>query len=103
MPVPIWAGRYIGLPFTEHGRDRGGIDCWGLARLVLLEQFDISLPSLAHEYRRTADVSRIAGLMEREIPRWSCITAGQEKCGAQARLPPAPIKSASARIPAPAG
>ena len=81
MPVPIWAGRYIGLPFTEHGRDRGGIDCWGLARLVLLEQFDISLPSLAHEYRRTADATRIAGLMAREIPRWQGITAGQERCG----------------------
>lgn len=66
MPVPIWAGRYIGRPFTEHGRDRGGIDCWGLARLVLLEQFDISLPSLAHEYRRTTDAARIAGLMERK-------------------------------------
>lgn len=67
MPVPIWAGRYIGLPFAEHGRDRSGIDCWGLVRLALLEQFSISVPSLAHEYRRTADAARIEGLMAREI------------------------------------
>ncbi|MDI1228369.1 MAG: NlpC/P60 family protein [bacterium] len=81
MPVPIWAGRYIGLPFTEHGRDRNGIDCWGLVRLTLLEQFSISLPSLANEYRRTADATRIAGLMEREIPLWQGIDAGDERCG----------------------
>lgn len=81
MPVPIWAGRYIGLPFSEHGRDRGGIDCWGLARLVLLEQFNISLPSLAHEYRRTTDAARIAALVEREVPQWQHIAAGSERCG----------------------
>ncbi len=81
MPVPIWAGRYIGLPFTEHGRDRGGIDCWGLVRLVLLEQFNISLPSLANEYRRTADAARIADLMTREIPLWQGIDAAHARCG----------------------
>lgn len=25
MAVPIWLGRYIGLPFKEHGRDRSGL------------------------------------------------------------------------------
>ena len=81
MPVPIWAGRYIGLPFAEHGRDRGGIDCWGLMRLALLEQFSISLPSLAHEYRRTCDAARISDLVTREIPRCQRIDAGLERCG----------------------
>ena len=34
MPVPIWAGHYIGLPFRDHGRDRSGLDCWGLIATV---------------------------------------------------------------------
>jgi cell wall-associated NlpC family hydrolase len=70
MPVPIWAGRYIGLPFKDHGRDRAGLDCWGLARLALAEQYSIALPSYCTEYRRTVDVTRIAALMERELKKW---------------------------------
>ncbi len=50
MPVPIWAGRYIGLPFAEHGRDRGGIDCWGLVRLTLLETVWTALRTIRYAY-----------------------------------------------------
>jgi len=39
MPIPYWAGHYIGLHFREHGRTVAGADCWGLVRLVLQEQF----------------------------------------------------------------
>ncbi len=48
MPVPLWAGRYIGLPFMTHGRDRSGLDCWGLARLVMAEQLGRALPSYVY-------------------------------------------------------
>lgn len=46
----LWWNEYIGLPYKEKGRDRSGIDCWGLARLVYKEQFDIELPNLDDSY-----------------------------------------------------
>jgi len=33
-----WAAEYIGLPYKDGGRDRAGIDCWGLLRLVRMER-----------------------------------------------------------------
>ncbi len=80
MPVPIWAGHYIGLPFRDHGRDRSGVDCWGLVRLVLAEQFGIALPSLSHEYRHSCDRA-IGPLIEAEAMNFAAIAPGQEGQG----------------------
>jgi cell wall-associated NlpC family hydrolase len=81
MPVPIWAGHYIGLPFLDHGRDRSGLDCWGLVRLVMAEQLGFALPSYIRDYQRTTQVDRISALIERESPKWKNIAPGQEICG----------------------
>jgi cell wall-associated NlpC family hydrolase len=81
MPVPIWAGHYIGLPFFDHGRDRSGLDCWGLVRLALGEQFGVALPSYAHEYQRSTQGDKISALIEREALKWKPVPAGNEVCG----------------------
>jgi cell wall-associated NlpC family hydrolase len=81
MPVPFWAGHYIGLPFEDHGRNRAGLDCWGLVRLVLQEQRGIALPSFATEYRRTTDTQKISDLILRETPAWAMIAGGEEALG----------------------
>lgn len=42
--MTAWASPYIGIPFLDGGRDRTGLDCWGLVRLVLQRETGLSLP-----------------------------------------------------------
>lgn len=39
-----WADEYVGLPFLAGGRDRAGLDCWGLLRLVWAERLGLIMP-----------------------------------------------------------
>ena len=36
--LPAWAGQYVGIPYVTHGRDRSGVDCWGLVQMISTEQ-----------------------------------------------------------------
>ena len=39
-----WLDRYIGLPWKIGGRElHGGIDCWGLVRLVMRDEAGIDM------------------------------------------------------------
>lgn len=81
MALPIWLAHYIGLPFKEHGRDRAGLDCWGLVRLVMSEQLDLHVPSYATSYSHTTDVAAISELIERVSGGWRQVTAQDETLG----------------------
>lgn len=39
-----WSARFVGLPYADLGRGRGGCDCWGLACLIYAERLGITLP-----------------------------------------------------------
>lgn len=81
MSIPIWVGHYIGLPFKDHGRDRKGMDCWGLVRLVMAEQFGISLPSYSTDYDNTTREDQLAPLIAEERRHWIPVPHGEEKLG----------------------
>lgn len=81
MPIPFWAGYYIGLPFEEHGRTISGLDCWGLVRLVFGEQYNICLPSYAQAYDSTNNEKELGPLIRKESSKWRRIKKGQEQLG----------------------
>lgn len=65
--IPAWAGRYVGIEFAERGRDRDGVDCWGLLRLVYAERYGIFLPSHHDGYADTEDAPGVAAVLEAEL------------------------------------
>lgn len=68
--IAAWANAYIGIPYVDRGRDRVGCDCWGLVRLVLMEQFAIALESLHEDYPSSADTGATARLIAGHLSPW---------------------------------
>lgn len=62
-----WTADYIGIPFLIRGRDRAGLDCYGLCRLVLAEHFGKRLPDF-QSYRSMEDRQHIAVLIDANKP-----------------------------------
>ena len=92
MP-PAWAARYVGIPFQDKGRDRDGLDCYGLLRLVLLERFTIALPTYTEGYVTATDRQEIAALLTegREADgSWVTVTDPKPGDGILFRLKGAP-------------
>jgi len=67
---------YIGIPFKELGRDRRGLDCYGLVRLFYAEQFDTVLPILLDNYASTKDSKDVHEVVKCCIPEWSDVKIG---------------------------
>lgn len=75
-----WANEYINLPFKEVGRERDGVDCYGLLRLVYRERLNILLPAYT-DYETTQDHNTLKEQMSKNKAedRWVEIPAGQER------------------------
>jgi sulfur carrier protein ThiS len=62
-----WWNDYVGLPYKLSGRDRDGLDCWGLVRLIHKEQFGNDLPSFSeHDHSQ----EKIREIMAEQKEHW---------------------------------
>jgi len=73
----MWANNYVGIPFKYKGRTEDGLDCWGLARLIYINEYDITLPSFSSEYE-DADYDRISDLIAQYREGWEQIESPVE-------------------------
>lgn len=62
--VPAEYASFIGLPYADKGRDRDGVDCWGLVKLVYAEVAGIVLPDYSDAYTRPGDHASVAAAVE---------------------------------------
>lgn len=61
-----FASSVIGVPFKPHGRDRDGLDCWGLVCLAYRELKGVELDDYSSEYRTLKDFDRLRTIFQRE-------------------------------------
>lgn len=69
-----WTDDYIDLPYKIDGRDRDGVDCWGLVHLVYRERLGIILPGKDGYHEASGgDWAKVAEAMNDEASRWSAV------------------------------
>lgn len=73
-----WSERYVGIPWKDRGRDRSGVDCHGLVRLVHAEQFGNAIPSFVEDYPSATDREAVAEIIARHREGWAPVTAPRE-------------------------
>ena len=73
----MWSNNYIGIPFKYKGRTEEGLDCWGLARLIYKNEYNITLPSFSSEYEDN-DVNRIEELIAQYKEGWESVDSPSE-------------------------
>lgn len=66
--IPSWVDRYIGIEFRSRGRTRvEGLDCWGLVRLVYIDQLGVLLPALSDRYDTVTDAAGVGAAVAGEL------------------------------------
>jgi len=72
----MWWNDYVGIPYKLSGRDKDGLDCWGLIRLIHKEQFSNDLPSFSdHDHSD----EKIREIMAEQREHW--ISTDEPKVG----------------------
>jgi probable lipoprotein NlpC len=72
-----WADVYMRIPFRRGGRDRSGLDCFGLCRQILAEQAGIILP--LNDLIDPQDGPAVSEAVDQEAATWQPVVIGQER------------------------
>jgi len=84
MLLPEWAKKYIGIPFVELGRDIKGCDCWGLTRLICMNELGFTVPSFTEKYESTYKGENVKDALDTlgvKDKHWDEIEVGKEELG----------------------
>jgi cell wall-associated NlpC family hydrolase len=73
--------KYTSIPFKAHGRDRDGVDCWGLVWMIYKNELNIKLPRYDKEYSDPDDYREVAALVAGEKSTWVEVPKGEERPG----------------------
>ena len=75
-----WTDDFIDIPFLPNGRDRNGLDCWGLIYLVYKERLNIELPQYKDIFidQSIASLKKVAHVMRRERGKWQKVDIPKE-------------------------
>lgn len=80
--LPVWAQRYIGIPYRALGRGRDGCDCWGLLAMILREQFGRELPDYTQQrWTAQADARAVGAGAQEYASQFVPVPLGQEEAG----------------------
>lgn len=74
----MWWHRFVGLRFQRGGRDRLGVDCWGLYRLLVFERSGFLLPSHDTVPGDYADI--VLAIAQNRVDQfWTVVPPDQER------------------------
>lgn len=77
-----WVAEYVGLPYKPLGRDRTGVDCWGLLALIWRERFGRELPDYeALRWSAGADPRQVGSGAREYASQFVHVAPGQERLG----------------------
>lgn len=63
-----WVHKYIGIPFVSGGRDFNGCDCYGLVRLIFLNEYKYNFPLLSVDYDNALCIAETKKLFSQNVP-----------------------------------
>ena len=63
-----WAKKYAGIPFVTSGRDMSGCDCYGLVRMILVNEYGFDLPMLLGAYTYALNIAETKRLFMQNVP-----------------------------------
>jgi len=69
--------QYIGIPYKHMGRDKSGLDCWGLVKLIYKDILDIVLWDIGEEYPENWSFKGKDLFMENYRKQWKRVTEPQ--------------------------
>jgi cell wall-associated NlpC family hydrolase len=75
-----WSAEFVGLPWRERGRDRTGVDCWGLLFLIYASR-GVEVQSYADDYVSVDERERVAAIATQAASEseWLQINPGEER------------------------